>query len=159
MHEMGHVCGGLAVNDLKGSTMKKQLQTAFCILTCTIALNGTAMATNPYLPKFDPQPDLRFTVKSVTGKSMVSSGYPNGTMTFNSNGSLTCTNYPVFIGCKSWQIQSDGTLIRKFTDSHTGIGMEVEATWKLLSRSGNTLQVQQTSSNSGGGSVITVTIQ
>lgn len=63
----------------------------------------------------------------VSGKTMVSSGYANGSMTFNSNGTLTCTNYPAFVSCKRWQVQQDGTLQREFTDSHTGKTVEVVA--------------------------------
>lgn len=61
--------------------------------------------------------------------------------------------------CKRWQVQQDGTLQREFTDSHTGKTFEVVAVWKLLSKSGNTLQVQQTSNNSEGATAMTVTIR
>lgn len=142
--------------------MKRQHRIAFSIIFCTIIYSSMAAAVdNPFLPPpLNPQSGTtHFSVKTVSGKTMVSSGFPNGSMTFNSNGSLTCTNYPAFVKCKNWQIQKDGTLLRRFTDSHTGTVQEVEAIWKLLSGSKSTLQVQQTSSNSEGAAMVTVTIQ
>jgi hypothetical protein len=134
--------------------MKKQLVISLLVLTCTVAVSSIAAAESFFSPGA-PQ----FSSQLVSGKTMVSSGYPNGSMTFNSNGSLTCTNYPAFVSCKRWQVQQDGTLQREFTDSHTGKTVEVVAIWKLLSKSGNTLQVQQTSNNSEGATAVTVTIQ
>lgn len=134
--------------------MKRQLRIALVALICAVATSGIAAAENLLSP-----PSSKFTNALVSGKTMVSSGYPTGSMTFNSNGSLTCSNYPAFISCKSWEVQPGGVLRREFTDSHTGATVEVKAYWQLLSRSGNTLQVQQTSSNSTGPSTVTVTIQ
>jgi hypothetical protein len=133
--------------------MKRQLRTALLALAYTAATCSISIAAGFFNP-----PATEFTTESVSGKTMVSSGYPNGSMTFNSNGSLTCTNYPAFVSCKNWKIQ-DGTLRREFIDSHTGSPVEVVAFWKLLSRSDNTLQVQQTSNNSTGATTVTVTIQ
>jgi len=106
-----------------------------------------------------PEKNLAFDAGMVYGATMVSSGYPNGSMTFNANGSLSCSNYPAFVQCKSWQITPGGQLLREFTDSHTGTSVEVKASWKLLGKSGGTLQVSQTSSNSQGATVLTVTVR
>lgn len=133
--------------------MKRQLGIALFTLLCPLIFAGIASALD-----VAAQP-LKFTTAMVSGKTMVSSGYPAGSMTFNSNGSLTCTNYPTFINCKSWQVQPDGTLSREFTDSHGGTTVEVRAYWTLVSKSGNSLQVSQTSNNSSGTSTVTVTIQ
>ncbi|QOX77973.1 hypothetical protein FY034_03120 [Trichlorobacter lovleyi] len=134
--------------------MNKHLRIALVALSCAVATSGIAAAESLLSP-----PSSKFTKPLVSGKTMVSSGYPTGSMTFNSNGSLTCSNYPAFVSCKRWEVQPDGVLRREFTDSHTGTTVEVKAYWQLLSRSGNTLQVQQTSSNSTGPSTVTVTIQ
>ena len=134
--------------------MKKQLCITLFALLCTMVTSGIASAEGILSP-----PAPKFTANMVSGKTMVSSGYDKGTMTFHSNGSLTCTNYPSFVKCKSWKVQPDGVLRREFTDSHTGATVEVKAYWQLLSRSGNTLQVNQTSSNSSGPTTVTVTIQ
>lgn len=88
---------------------------------------------------------------------MVSSGFPAGAITFNKDGSLSCANYPAFVGCKRWHIEKDGTLHREFTDSHDGTTKEVQAYWKLLSRKGSSLEVSQTSNNSTGATIVTVT--
>lgn len=106
-----------------------------------------------------PESNPKFKGKMVVNKTMVSSGYPQGSMTFHSNGSLTYTGYPSFIACKTWQIEPNGRLRREFTDSHTGTTVEVTAFWELLSHSGNTLQVSQTSNNSQGPTTVTVTIK
>ncbi len=134
--------------------MKKHLCLTFAVLAITMVAASLAAAENFFSPGAP-----HFTHQMVAGKTMVSSGYPTGTMTFHSNGTLTCTNYPAFVGCKNWRVLSDGTLRRDFTDSHTGQLMEVQAFWKLVSQSGNTLQVQQTSNNSNGVTSVTVTIQ
>ncbi len=134
--------------------MKKYLCLALVVLASTALSGGRAVAENFFSPGAP-----HFTHQMVAGKTMVSSGYPTGTMTFHSNGTLTCTNYPAFVGCKNWRVLSDGTLRRDFTDSHTGQLVEVQAFWKLVSRSDNTLQVQQTSNNSNGVTSVTVTIQ
>ncbi|SJZ98768.1 hypothetical protein SAMN02745119_02235 [Trichlorobacter thiogenes] len=134
--------------------MKTTARISIVALFC-MTFFAAAPAFSVTLPEAAP----KFTGRIVVNKTMVSSGYPNGSMTFNSNGSLTCTNYPSFIGCKHWQIQHDGTLRREFTDSHTGKTVEVVAIWKLLSQSGNTLQVQQTSNNSDVATTVTVTIK
>jgi len=42
---------------------------------------------------------LGFDTKTVVVTTMVSSGYPNGSMTFSSDGALTCTNYPKEVTC------------------------------------------------------------
>lgn len=131
--------------------MKTNLRIAALTLICMTVTTGIAMAV------LSPPAPPKFTREMVSGKTMVSSGYPNGTMTFNSNGSLTCTNYPAFVTCKSWQIEPDGSLHREFTDSHTGTATEVRAYWKLLSNNGSTLQVSQTSNNSAGATTLTVT--
>lgn len=135
--------------------MKKQLIISVLVLTCTVVATGNIAAAESFFSPGAPQ----FTRQMVSGKTMVSSGYANGSMTFNNNGTLTCTNYPAFVACKRWQVQQDGTLRREFTDSHTGKTVEVVATWKLLGKSANTLQVQQTSNNSDGATTVTVTIQ
>lgn len=136
--------------------MKKQLIISLLALICTVVIGNIAAAESFLVSSSGAQ---KFTRQMVSGKTMVSSGYANGSMTFNNNGTLTCTNYPAVVGCKSWQVQQDGTLQREFTDSHTGKTVEVVAIWKLLSKSGNTLQVQQTSNNSVGVTTVTVTIQ
>lgn len=133
--------------------MKKQRYLTLFVLLCMVLSGGIATAETIFSPG-TPQ----FTRQMVTGKTMVSSGYPTGSMTFNSNGTLTCANYPVFVSCKRWEVQPDGVLRREFTDSHTGQLVEVQAFWKLISRSGNTLEVQQSSSNSSGATSVTVTI-
>jgi hypothetical protein len=102
---------------------------------------------------------LAFDIGMVYGATMVSSGYPNGSMFFGADGSLSCNNYPAAVQCKSWEITSNGQLLRTFTDSHTGAPVEVKAYWKLLSKSGSTLQVSQTSSNSPGETIVTVTVR
>lgn len=135
-------------------TMKKQLSIALVALSCSISSIDIAQA----IELFDSQAH-KFTPAMVSGKTMVSSGYANGTMTFNSNGSLTCINYPAVISCKSWQIQPDGRLLREFTDNHTGATVEVRAYWQLLNQSGNTLQVNQTSNNADGSINVTVIVQ
>lgn len=134
--------------------MKRQLRIALVALSCVVATSGIAAAESLLNPS-----SQKFTNALVSGTTMVSSGYPTGSMTFNSNGSLTCSNYPAFVSCKRWEVQPDGVLRREFTDSHTGTTVEVKAYWQLLSRSGNTLQVQQTSSNSTGPTTLTVTIK
>lgn len=131
--------------------MNTQLRIASLVLVCLTLTSGIALAITG-----SPAP-LNFTREMVAGKTMVSSGYPNGSMTFNTNGSLTCTNYPAFVTCKSWQIEPDGKLHREFTDSHTGTTMEVRAYWKLLSNNGTTLHVSQTSNNSTSESSLVVT--
>ncbi len=102
---------------------------------------------------------LAFDAVMVYGSTMVSSGYPDGSMTFGGNGNLICNNYPAFVQCKSWEITPDGQLLREFIDSHTGTPVEVRAYWRLLSKSGSTLQVRQTSNNSQGESILTVTVR
>lgn len=134
--------------------MKRQLRIALVALSCVVATSGIAAAESLLNPS-----NQKFTNAMVSGKTMVSSGYPTGSMTFNSNGSLTCSNYPAFISCKSWEVQPGGVLRREFTDSHTGATVEVKAYWQLLGWSGNSLQVQQTSSNSTGPTTLTVTIK
>ncbi len=119
----------------------------------------TFFAATPAFSVTLPEAAPKFTGRIVVNKTMVSSGYPNGSMTFHSNGSMTCTGYPAFVTCKTWQIEPDGRLRREFTDSHTGKTVEVVAIWKLLSQSGNTLQVQQTSNNSDVATTVTVTIK
>ena len=134
--------------------MKKQLCITLFALLCTIATSGIASAESILSP-----PAPKFTVKMVSGKTMVSSGFPTGTMTFNGNGSLTCANYPAFIKCKSWEVQPNGVLRREFTDSHTGSTTEVLAYWQLQSRTGTILEINQTSNNAEGSTHVTVTIQ
>jgi len=138
----------------KDVIMKKQLCITLFALLCMTASVGVAQAVDLLAPSAP-----KFTTAMVSGKTMVSSGYDKGSMTFHSNGRLTCTNYPGFVKCKSWEVQPDGVLRREFTDSHTGVTVEVKAYWQLLSRSGTTLQVNQTSSNSSGPTTVTVTIQ
>ncbi|NJD38080.1 MAG: hypothetical protein FIA89_07115 [Geobacter sp.] len=132
--------------------MKKKLVTALFALSCLTTVGAIATAeANPLKPG-----EQVFTKAMVVGKTMASSGYPGGTMTFNSNGTLTCVNYPAVINCKSWQIDPDGRLHREFIDSHTGTPVEVRAYWKLLANNGATLQVSQTSNNSPGETTLTV---
>lgn len=102
---------------------------------------------------------LRFTKKMVSGKTMVSSGYSQGSMTFERHHSLTCVGYPSFVVCKTWKIEPDGALHREFTDSHSGSEVTVWARWQLLSQNGSILQVRQTSSNSSEVTTLTVTIK
>lgn len=137
--------------------MKKQLCIALCAVISSFTFGSSAAAVENPRPFFSPQ-QIRFHQKNVAGKTMVSSGYDKGSMTFNSNGVLTCTNYPSNITCKKWEVLSDGTLRREFTDNHTGTTVEIIAVWKLLSQSDKTLQVEQTSNNSNGVTNITVTI-
>ena len=133
--------------------MKQKFVTGLFVLSCLTTFIGAASAeAGPLKPG-----ELGFTRAMVAGKTMSSSGYPNGTITFNTNGSLTCTNYPSFVTCKNWQIDLNGKLQREFTDSHTGTAAEVIAYWKLLSNNGATLQVSQTSNNSTGETTLTVT--
>ena len=132
--------------------MNAKLRIIALTLICMTVTAGTALAGPD-----NPLGSLKFTKEMVSGKTMSSSGYPNGTITFNTNGSMTCTNYPAFVTCKSWQIEPDGSLHREFTDSHTGSLVEVRAYWKLLSNNGSTLQVSQTSNNSTGETTLTVT--
>ena len=131
--------------------MKRKLRITALILICMTVTTGIAMS-DPLKPG-----EGGFTRAMLAGKTVSSSGYPKGTITFNSNGSMTCTNYPLSVTCVSWQINLDGKLQREFTDSYTGTKKEVIARWKLLSNNGATLQVNQTSNNSTGETTITVT--
>ncbi len=133
--------------------MKNKLIASLLALSCLNAIIGTtSVEASPLKPG-----ELGFTRAMVAGKTMSSSGYPNGTITFNTNGSMTCSNYPAFVTCKSWRIDLNGKLQREFTDAHTGAATEVIAHWKLLSNNGATLQVSQTSNNSTGETTLTVT--
>lgn len=102
---------------------------------------------------------LRFNKKMVAGKSMVSSGYPGGTIKFNSDGTLTCTNYPKVVSCLTWKIDNSGLLHRDFLDTRNVPAFTVKAVWKLTVKKGNELQVDQTSNNSPAVTPLTVTIQ
>lgn len=136
--------------------MKKRLGITLLALACTVATSGiTAAATMLFSPPASPV----FTQNMVLRKTMISDKFPSGTMTFHNGGTLTCANYPSFIDCKRWYIDPDGRLRREFTDRHTGKVVEVTAYWKLLNQSGNSLNVEQTSSNSTGTTLVTVTIQ
>lgn len=129
--------------------MKTRLTIGILSLFCIIAGFGSAQAEA-----------LLFTNDMVSGKTMTSSGYSQGTMTFHTNGSLTCNGYPEVIKCKNWQITQNGILRREFTDSHTGTVMEVQADWKLLTQpANNSFQAQQTSNNSSGTTTVTVTVR
>ena len=88
---------------------------------------------------------------------MVSSGYSKGTVTFKPDGSLTCSNYPEFVTCKTWEITSDGTILRIFNDTRDGVKTEIKAWWKLLQNNGTSYAVSQTSSNSAGETFLTIT--
>lgn len=93
-------------------------------------------------------PGLSFTSDMISGKSLISSGYNKGYATFHANGSMTCTRYPEVIDCKTWHIARDGTLIRLFEDKSSGQAKPVRTVWSLTSRSGDSFEVLQTSSNS-----------
>jgi hypothetical protein len=71
--------------------MKRQLRIALVALSCAVATSGIAAAENLFSP-----PGPQFTNALVSGKIMVSSGYPTGSMTFNSNGSLDLQQLPRF---------------------------------------------------------------
>lgn len=102
-------------------------------------------------------PKPGFTTKMVSGKSFVSSGYPTGHITFNANGSQTCTNYPPVVNCLTWQIEADGTILRTFADSSGSATKDVWARWTLLKYNKTSYTVSQTSSNAKGATTITVT--
>lgn len=93
------------------------------------------------------------------GTDLVFRLQPTTGMFFGANGSLMCNNYPAVIQCKSWEIEPGGQLLRTFTDSHTGTPVEVKTYWTLLSKSGETLQVSQTSSNNQGATILTVMVR
>ena len=122
----------------------------FCFLTTTaVAANNPRLSVSGATPVF--------TSEMVSGKTMVSSGYSKGTVTFNLGGSLTCTDYPTFITCKTWEITSDGTILRIFNDTRDGVTTEIKAWWKLQQNNGTSYAVIQTSSNSAGETSLTIT--
>lgn len=100
---------------------------------------------------------LVFDMGTVYGATMTSAEYPNGSMFFHGDRSLICSNYPAVVQCKSWEITPGGGLRLEFIDSRSGTPVEVKVNWKLLSKSGTTLQVSQSSSNSQGETILTVT--
>lgn len=99
---------------------------------------------------------LSFTKEMVSGKSMVSSGYPKGFITFNSDSTLTCNGYPSVVECKNWSIEADGTIVRNFIDKKSGTPASVRAVWKLTKNKGKSFDVEQTSNNSAVKSYVTV---
>ena len=92
--------------------------------------------------------ETSFTKEMVSGKSMVSSGYTKGYITFNSDSTLTCTGYPNVVECKNWSVESDGTIVRYFADNSSGKPILVRAVWKLIKNNGTSFDVGQTSNNS-----------
>lgn len=108
---------------------------------CAMALGGACFAQTT-------SPRLSFTTEMISGKSLVSSGYSKGYASFHADGSMTCTDYPDVIDCKTWRIDQDGTLIRHFDDQSSGRAKPVRTVWTMASRSGASFEVLQTSSNS-----------
>lgn len=134
--------------------MKKSLTlTILLILTCTAVSSFSFAAGN------QPSGPLRFHTETVTGKTMVSSGYPNGSMTFNRGGTLTCSNYPKEVTCLTWKVENDGKLHREFLDTRSVPAFKVQAVWTLKSKNGNALQVDQTSNNSPTATPLSVIIK
>lgn len=133
--------------------MKKNWISGITLLCCLTASAAGAAG----LPAVKSASSPAFTAEMVSGKTMVSSAYTSGTVTFNPDGTLTCVNYPAFVTCKSWRIESDGRILRKFDDTRNGKTTEVTAWWQLLKNNGTSFDVSQTSSNSAGVTAITVT--
>ncbi len=97
-----------------------------------------------------------FTMEMISGKSMVSSGYPKGFITFKSDSTLVCNGYPSVVECKDWNIEPDGTIVRNFIDKKSGKPTSVRAVWKLLKNKGKSFDVEQTSNNSAVKSYVSV---
>lgn len=133
--------------------MKQIMIAGFTLLWCLTASCAVA-GTVPILSGVS---NLRFTSDMVSGKTMVSSGYTKGSVTFNADGTLTCVDYPSFVKCKSWKIDSDGSILRTFDDTSTGTPTGVKAWWRLLKNNGTSFDVSQTSTNSTGATALTIT--
>ncbi len=110
-------------------------------LLCMMASAGIVSAS-------PAQSNASFTDEMVSGRSMVSSGYGTGTVTFNPDGSLTCTGYPAVIVCKTWNLDSDGTIVRYFEDNSGKEPKVVRAVWRLVKNNELSFEVNQTSNNS-----------
>lgn len=131
-------------------SIRATLLTLACIVVST---------THSFAKDNQPSGALRFHTKTVAGTTMVSSGYPSGSMTFSNGGTLTCNNYPKEVTCLTWKVESDGKLHREFLDTRSVPAFKVQAVWTLKSKNGNLLQVDQTSNNSPAVTPLTVTIK
>jgi hypothetical protein len=129
--------------------MKRKLSIGIAALICMIANSTIVMAEAP-------KQKMSFTKEMVSGKTMVSSGYNKGSVTFNPDGTLTCSGYPPVVACKTWQLDADGTIVRLFDDNSGTKPVGVRAVWRLVKNNGSSFTVDQTSSNSKVTSSITV---
>ncbi len=125
------------------------------VIITTVAL--LSMVAGAAVVSAEPkQTDTSFTKEMVSGKTMVSSAYKAGSVTFNEGGTLTCNGYPKVVECKTWEIDPDGAIVRYFVDNSSGAPKPVRAVWKLIKNNGTSFRVTQTSSNSDKTSEITV---
>ncbi len=125
------------------------------VIITTVAL--LSMVAGAAVVSAEPkQTDTSFTKEMVSGKTMVSSAYKAGSVTFNEGGTLTCNGYPKVVECKTWEIDPDGAIVRYFVDNSSGAPKPVRAVWKLIKNNGTSFRVIQTSSNSDKTSEIIV---